>query len=79
MKLSLKKHKVLPSAYTTHDEQYLLWQDPDNKNWYWGIKNNATGKYGKAEHQRHRTLNSCKFEVAELINEQEIEGKLWEQ
>ena len=77
-RLKLKKHKVLPSAYVTDDEKYLIYKDPNEKKWRWGLYVPHTKKYAP-QSILFRTLEDCKFDVLEQLNNEPQDEKLWEE
>lgn len=76
MKLKLKKHQVLPSAYTTLDEEYIAYKHPETNRWCWGIFVSKDNKYRKQPYEG-RTLNDIKYVIQEY--QDTTEQKLWEE
>lgn len=77
MKLNLKKHEVLPSAYTTLDKKYLVFKDPETKRWCWGVFIAKEGKYLRQTSET-RTLNDMKYVIQEQLDTTEKDQELWE-
>ena len=74
--LSLKKHPTAKSCYLTHDDKYLIGKD-EFHNWFWSVLNEQTKEY-EVKSKKHRTMNSCKHEVRNDIQDNKNEQQLWE-
>ena len=73
--LPLKKHPTAKNCYLTHDDRYLIGKD-EFHNWFWSVLNERTKQY-EVKSRKNRTMNSCKHEVINDIQETLDDKELW--